>query len=181
MKTPHAAKKCGLLSPHRPDSAFYHYNYKEVVLKTKTGHIKHGGIDMNKLNARLTAVSIMLVGLLLLFSPASLFAGSFPNDAYPHYGKDGITCNEHMDNLQLPPSNMVLCKRQSGATYWWAEVLRPADNTLMCALTGRSAIAVQTFPCGIQSSNPPKTYRGYVHWYVGNSPQMNSTDQYFKK
>jgi hypothetical protein len=140
---------------------------------------------MRRLKPRFATVSVMFVGLLLLSSPASLFAAPFPNDSYAHYGKDGTTCNEHMDNLQAPPSNgkMVLCRAQSGATQWWAEVKR-SDGLQMCTFgngTPQTVSSPQPFTCTIPTSNPPKTYRGYLHWYVGGSSQMNSTDQWFKK
>jgi len=143
---------------------------------------QHGGIDMKRLKPCFAAVSVMFVSLLLLSSPASLFAASFPNDSYAHYGKDGTTCNEHMDNLQLPPANgnMVVCKAQSGATQWWGEVKR-SDGLQMCAFPLQTVSSPKTFSCTIPPSNPQKTYRGYLHWQVGGSPQMNSTDQWFKK
>lgn len=143
---------------------------------------QYGGIYMRKLKPRFAAVSVMFVGLLSLSSPTSLLAAPFPNDSYAHYGKDGTTCDAHMDNLQLPPANgnMVVCQAQSGATKWWGEVKR-SDGYQMCAFPQQTVSSPKTFSCPIPTSNPPKTYRGYLHWYVDSSPQMNSTDQWFKK
>ena len=137
---------------------------------------------MGTFGARFVVVSCILVGLLLLYSQVSLFAGSFPNDSYAHFGKDGSTCSEHMNNLQTPPpGNMVLCKAQSGATKWWAEV-KSSTGVQVCNFGDyyhqQNVASPQSFPCPIAATG---YYRGYLHWFVGNSVQMNSTDQWFQK
>jgi hypothetical protein len=144
--------------------------------------MQHGGIYMRRLDAPVATVSVTFVGLLLLSSPASLFAHPFPNDSYAHYGKDGTTCGEHMHTGQNAPANgnMVLCKAQSGATQWWAEVKR-SDGLQMCSLPQQTVSSPKSFTCTIPTSNPKRSYRGYLHWYVGGSSQMNSTDQWFMK
>ena len=141
---------------------------------------------MRKLGTCFVAVTVVLVVLLFLYRPTPLFASSFPNDQYAHYGKDGTTCDAHMDNYQAPPANgmMVLCKAQSGATSWFAEVKR-SDGTQVCNFGDvdhpKLVSSPQTFDCPISPSTPPTMYRGYIHWVVGGSPQMNSTDQWFMK
>ena len=136
---------------------------------------------MRMIRDHFVAVSVMIVGLVLLYSPAPLFA-----DQYAHYGQDGITCGPHMVNLQLPPANgmMVLCAGTSGATSWYAEVKR-SDGMQMCnwgdVAHPKLVTSPQQFVCPIPTSTPPLLYRGYVHWVVGGSSTMNHTDQYFKK
>ncbi len=125
-------------------------------------------------------VSVMIVGLVLLYCPTPLLAQS------AHYGKDGINCSPHMVNLQLPPANgkMVLCADTSGATSWYAEVKR-SDGLQICNYGDvghpMPVTSPQQFPCSIPISNPQQLYRAYVHWVVGGSSTMNHTDQYFKK
>lgn len=138
---------------------------------------------MRRLSARFVAVSFMLVGLLFLYAPTPLFAGTFPNDQYVHYGKDGSTCSEHMDNYQAPPANgnMVLCVQQSGATSWYAEV-KNSSGTQICNFGDvdhpKAVASPQTFSCPITTTG---LYRAYVHWVVGESSTMNCYDQWFKK
>jgi hypothetical protein len=131
-------------------------------------------------SSRFLLLTIILTCFLPHYRTTQASASGFPNDTYVHYGKDGSTCNEHMDNNQAPPSNnqMVICKRQSGATTWWAEVYK-ADGTYVCGFSAQPATgSSKTFPCAITAAG---YYRGYSHWLVNGSPQMNSTDQWFKK
>ena len=137
---------------------------------------------MRIIRDRFVTALVMLIGLVLLYDPAPLFAA----DTYPHYGKDGATCNYLVSGNQSPPSNgmMVLCKMASGATDWYAEVKR-LDGQEMCKLGDanhpQSATSSKQFSCPISASNPTKYYRGYIHWRVGGSTVMNHTDQYFVK
>jgi len=190
-----ASKKCGLLTPDYNRIGCYRRN--SLNLEQVPGNIsqqrrRRGSVgssrqtrrvDMGTFGARFAVVTVMLVGLLLLCSQTSLFASSFPNDTYAHYGKDGSTCSEHMDNNQAPPSNgnMVLCIAQSGATKWWAEV-KSSTGVQVCNFGDfyhqQTVASPQSFPCPITATG---YYRGYLHWFVGGSIQMNSTDQWFKK
>ena len=136
---------------------------------------------MRMIRDRFVAVSVMIIGLVLINSPTQLFA-----DTNAHYGKDGINCSPHMVSLQAPPANgkMVICAGTSGATSWYAEVKNPND-TVVCKWGDvdhpKIVTSPQQFDCPIPASNPPILYRGYIHWVVGVSTTMNHTDQYFKK
>lgn len=133
----------------------------------------------------IAVTGVLVSGLLSLSNPDLLSASVFPNDAYVHYGKDSSTCNEHMDNLQLPPqSNFVLCRRNSGATSWYAAVYKKDAASPTCTYGSSQnpqtvpANGVKPFPCPI---NTPGVYRAYVYWYVGNSILMTKCDQWFRK
>lgn len=135
---------------------------------------------MRLVGTRVVLLMYLFVCLSLISTAKLTLASSFPNDSYVHYGKDGSTCSEHMDNNQAPPANnqMVVCKLNSGATTWWGEVYK-SDGTYICSFSATAVTDTKkTFPCPITTKG---YYRGYVHWLVGGSPQMNSTDQWFKK
>jgi hypothetical protein len=141
--------------------------------------IKEG--EMGVIGARVFVATLILACLILACFTNVTFA-----DQYAHYGKDN-TCNPHMVNGQAPSPNnqMVLCSGQSGATQWWAEVLR-SDGVQVCNYgtvnSPHNVSSPMVFNCPIPNSSPQKAYRGYVHWYVGQgSVQMNHTDQWFKK
>jgi hypothetical protein len=133
---------------------------------------------------KIGCVSMWLIGWLFL-SFSSVFAIQFPNDSYVHYSKDGSTCNEHMDNFQvIPQPNLVLCKRNSGATTWFAMVYLFGAYNPVCVF-GSSQFPQIVPVSGIQSFSCPITvkgnYKAYVYWRVGGSQLMSSFDQWFKK
>jgi hypothetical protein len=139
------------------------------------------------IRTRLVAVSVMLVGLLFLYGPTPLFAGSFPNDTYPHFGKlnGGCAAGTHMDNLESignSPQTFTLCAQSSGATAWQAEI-RTTGGVSVCSFpyttnNGNPVTSPQTFSCSINNNG---YYKGYIYYWVGESVMMSHLDQYFKK
>ena len=138
---------------------------------------------MRTIGTRFVAVSVMLVGLLLLYSPAPLFASSFPNDAYPHFGKKdgGCATGTHVDNPESignPNQTITLCAQNSGATAWQADI-RTTGGVSVCNFPYTTPVtSPQTFSCTINNNG---SYRGYIYYWVGESVMMTHLDQYFKK
>lgn len=145
---------------------------------------------MRLISARFVAVSVMLVGLLLLSSPAPLFATAIPNDGVPHYAKwvsPSGACVDHVATPTSPehvPANytFTMCQGSSNATSWFAEIVAYPSGTLVCHLGDASnmvaASSLQTFPCNL----PAGTYKAWIHYYVGNNGTlMHACDAYFKQ
>ena len=138
---------------------------------------------MRKLGTRFVAVIGMFVGLFFLYSPAPLLAG-FPSGPDAHFGKGGV-CQDHVGSLEvLTPQIFTLCRVNSGATKWFAEIIKSTGGSAVCTYgTVNAPILVpsggtQVIPCGALATG---SYRGYIYWWVGSSIMMTVSDQYFKK
>ena len=137
---------------------------------------------MRMIGAHFVVVTVMLVGLLLPYGPATLYAGSFPNDSYPHFGKinGGCASGTHVDNPESignPQQTFTLCVRNSGATAWQADI-KTTTGTTVCSFPYTPVTSPKTFQCNIPAN---ALYKGYIYYWVGDSVMMTHVDQYFRK
>ncbi len=144
---------------------------------------------MKTFDARFLAVSSTLSALLLLYSPVPVFA--WEHDSNAHFGTSA--CNAHISNPQplgsADPSTFVLCKRNSNATEWYAEIRNYITGALVCKRPledngspietwDATGVTEQSFTCTV----PNGSYKGRVYWKAGgNSFMPPEVDQKFTK
>jgi hypothetical protein len=127
---------------------------------------------MEMLSTRFVSMSVLLVGLLIVCNPGSLFAVTFPDTTKAHFGKNG-GCSEHMDNPTLigSPQVFTLCARQSMATHLSADIKQNGfPYSTVCSQPKVPVSGGQlNFSCTITA---PGQYKGQVNWWVGTSSMM---------
>jgi hypothetical protein len=131
---------------------------------------------MENLRARLVVIMVLWGCLLIFYKPVPINAASFPNDQYPHFGKAGA-CNEHMDNptnVGIGSYTFSLCKRNSAATVWAAEIKKYySPYTVVCSYPQQTVASPATFSCTLPANG---WYKGYLYWWEDGSIMMTEID-----
>jgi hypothetical protein len=156
---------------------------KVLVMGNSSGQPKEG--KMRIWRVHLAAISILIAGPLFLYDPSPVFADPFPNDTNGHFASAPGQCsnsNGHMNDLQpiLNPQTFTICKKQSGATEWRAEIRSYMTSTLVCSIALANVTTDEkTFTCN--TPFPRGSYKAYVIWYVNGGNPMTMIDQRFQK